>query len=88
LTTTEGFRFDAAPPLELPLGAEYGLVEEGWAVFAVTASTGCAEAGTFAVLEPPPEEPPRKYNAPPITAAKSTAIHAAIKIQFVPDEGL
>jgi len=54
----------------------------------VTASTGCAEAGTFVVLEPPPEEPPRKYNAPPMTAAKSTAIHAAIKIQFVPDDGL
>jgi hypothetical protein len=88
LTTTEGFRFDAAPPFELPIGAEDGLVEEGWAEFAVTAPTGCAETGAFAALEPPPEEPPWKYIAPPITAAKSTAIHAAIKIQFVPDDGL
>ena len=84
----EGFRFDAAPPFELPVGAEDGLVEEGWAEFAVTAPTGCADPGTFVALEPLPEEPPRKYNAPPITAAKSTAMHAATNIQFVPDDGL
>jgi hypothetical protein len=84
----EGFTFNAAPPFELLVDAGDGLVEEGCAVFAVTASTGCAEAGTFAALGPLPEEPPRKYIAPPITAAKSTAIHAATKIQFVPDDGL
>ena len=88
MTTTEGFIFNVAPPLELPVGAEDGFVAGGCAGLVVTASTVCAEAGTFAALEPLPEEPPRKYIAPPITAAKSTAMHAAIKIQFAPDDGL